>query len=115
MKQPPPEVLSLMKRAAEMRAFGVGWSHIAGEVNRAERTCRRWPELYPEVWAGLFRDAEEKRHADVAGEALHILYRTMRTTHDERLAQNTAKFLYGTRRSAVVRLPAVPPGGNPFP
>ena len=44
-----------------------------------------------------------------------MLYRTMRTTQDARLAQNTAKFLYGTRRSAVVHLPAVPPGGNPFP
>jgi hypothetical protein len=115
MKHPPAEVLSLMKIAAEKRAFGVGWSAIAEEVDRDERSCRRWAETYPEVWAGLFRDAEEKRHADVAGEALHVLYRTMRTTHDERLAQNTAKFLYGTRRTTVTRLPVLPPGTNPFP
>jgi len=115
MKHPPPEVLALMKLAAELRAFGVGWSHIAAEVHRDERSCRRWTELYPETWASLFREAEEKRHGEVAGEALQVLYRTMRTTANERLAQNTAKFLYGTRRSAVVRLPSVPPGGNPFP
>jgi hypothetical protein len=115
MKHPPPKVLSLMKVAAEQRAFGVGWSHIATEVNRDERSCRRWAEQYPEVWASLFREAEEKRHAEVAGEALNVLYRTMRKSKDERLAQNTAKFLFGTRRSAVVRLPRVPPGVNPFP
>src|SRR5262245_22083148 len=115
MKSPAPEVLLLMNLAAEKRASGVAWSHIARDVNRDERTCRRWTESYPEVWLGLFREAEERRNADVAAEALQVLYRTMLKTLDERLAQNTAKFLYGTRRSTAARLPAIPPGANPFP
>jgi hypothetical protein len=41
VKQPLPEVLSLMKLATEKRAFGVGWAAIGREVNRDERTCRR--------------------------------------------------------------------------
>src|SRR4051795_11725139 len=83
MKHPSPEVLELMKVAADKRAFGYGWAAVARAVDRDERTCHRWVADYPDDWQRLFRDAEDQHQAEIASEALAVLYRTMRTSEDQ--------------------------------
>src|SRR5262249_11161815 len=74
-----------------------------------------WVTEYPDDWQRLFRDAENQHQAEVAAEALAVLYKTMRTSADERLAATAARFLYGARRHTLAHLPHVQPEVNPFP
>jgi hypothetical protein len=115
MRCPSPEVLGLMKVAAQKRAFGLTWASVARAVDRDERTCQRWAADYPDDWQRLYREGEDQQQAEVAAEALAVLYRTMRATKDERLAADAARFLYSARRHTLAHLPHVQPQANPFP
>jgi hypothetical protein len=89
----PPQVLSLMKIAAELRASGLSWETVAVKVKRTPRACRGWPERYPQDWDRLYRAAETKLRHEARGEALSYLRKFLRS-EDAWLGQNTAKFLY---------------------
>ncbi len=98
MKPSSEEMHARMTRAAEMRACGWSWTAIGKELNCDERSCRRWRTKYPEAWQQLFRNEEEDLHEHLGVEAAIVLKQTLRGP-DVRLAQNSAKFLYGQRRA----------------
>jgi hypothetical protein len=90
---PPPHILSLMKIAADLRGRGFSWATVAAKVQRNERTCTRWTERYPEVWNQLLREAEDNTLTDTGNTVLGLLRNLAATTQDERLKQDTYKFL----------------------
>ena len=92
---PSPQVLALMKLAAELRVGGGSWETVAAKVQRSARTCQRWPDRYPQEWDRLFRLAETKSRLEVRNEALLFLRKFCRDQEDKWLAQDSAKFLYG--------------------
>ena len=89
-------LLSVMKIAAEMRAAGAPWELVASKVGRSARAVRRWPERYRDDWDRIFRKAEDKLLAQVAGEAYSVLRKLL---HSEQnwIGQNTGKFFYRLR------------------
>ena len=64
MKQTPPELLTLMKLAAELRATGSSWEIVGARVQRSPRTCREWPLRYPDDWKHLYCEAEDSLTAE---------------------------------------------------
>jgi hypothetical protein len=106
MKQPPPELLTLMTLAAGLRAAGGSWDAVAEKVGRRPRTCRDWPLSYPEVWQRLYLAAEDRLLEEAGAEALHFLRRLARDAPDPWVRQNTAKFLYERRCEARAHLRA---------
>ena len=115
MNQPSPELLTLMAVAAQRRAAGHSWDTIGAEVQRAERTCRSWPQRYPEAWQRLYLEAEEHVLTEASVEAMHYLRKLLRTDNPW-LQQNTAKFLYtqrcGTRMLLRDAAADAAPGGD---
>jgi predicted Zn-dependent protease len=102
MKQPPSDILPLMKLAADLRAGGNSWDAIAVKVQREPRTCRGWPVRYPEVWRQLYDAAVDQFLEEAGDEATFYLRKLLRadTPKDPWLQQNTAKFLATQRREA---------------
>jgi hypothetical protein len=117
MKHPPEQVLSLMTVAAELRAGGASWEMVAAKVGREARTCRSWPQRYPDDWERLFGAAADRLLADAGAEALHFLRKLLRSETTP-LGQNTAKFLYSrwreSRPGKGKDAPAVPGDWGPF-
>jgi hypothetical protein len=116
MQSPPPEVLTLMTVAAELRATGNSWEAVGLQVQRSPRTCREWPLRYPDAWKRLYLDAEDAVIAEASSEAMFYLRKLLRAgdPKDPWLQQNTAKFLATHRREArsqeVACAPAAVPG-----
>src|SRR5262245_21546809 len=111
MNQPPPQVLTLMATAAELRAGGASWEAVAPEVKRSARTCRDWTTRYPADWDRLLRAAEERLLKEAGAEALFCLRKLLRS-EDPWLQQNTAKFLMSLRREACARQGKGGPAGD---
>ena len=80
----------LLTRAAELRAGGISWEHVATTLRRSAATCRRWPQQYPDLWRRLYATAARERLAEGGAEGLRKL-REMLRSEDEK-----------TRRLAVV-------------
>jgi hypothetical protein len=89
----PPSLLPLLKTAAELRANGHSWITVGEKVHRHERTCRRWPDKYPVVWNVFLREEVAKVFAETGSQAVRVLRGLAATTKDEKLQQNTFKFL----------------------
>src|SRR5262249_12136107 len=93
MNAPPPDLLSLITVAAEMRAGGASWEARGVKSQRTAGSCRRWTDRYPEVWRQLYW-AEKTRLVELAGDEALACLRQMLRDKDNKLRQNTAKFLY---------------------
>ena len=84
----------LLTRAAELRAGGISWEHVATTLRRSAATCRRWPQQYPDLWRRLYATAARERLAEGGAEGLRKL-REMLRSEDEKTRQLAAKTLAG--------------------
>jgi len=96
MNNVPPEILSLMTTAAELRATGTSWEKIAARVRRSPRTCRRWRETYPEAWRRLYHDAEEEL-LNACGAESALVLRNLLRSEDEKVRSAAGRNLLGVR------------------
>jgi hypothetical protein len=99
---PPDKLLPLLTAAAELRAAGASWPAVAAHVRRRADTVRRWPKLYPDVWAHLVAGAERQALADGGNEAVTAL-RQMVRSEDEKVRRDAAKVLVDLREAALRR------------
>ena len=88
--KPPTHLLAL---AAELRAGGASWATVAKTVNRRQPTVKRWPEMYPELWAAHLAVAERQLVSDAAAEGVHVLRRQLRSEDDKTSRDAAAKLL----------------------
>jgi len=61
MKHPPTRIVRAFRRAARLRAHGVGWERVAELLRRKAETIEEWPDDYPEYWDMVY--ARQARHA----------------------------------------------------
>jgi hypothetical protein len=76
-KKPPP--VSVLARAAELRAEGSAWKYVGEAVGRSPETVRRWPQVFPDLWAAAVRAAQRRVIDDAADEAVCVLRQLIRT------------------------------------
>jgi hypothetical protein len=105
--KPPTHLLAT---AAELRAGGASWTTVAKTVNRRQPTVKRWPELYPELWAAHLAVAERALVADAAAEGVHVLRRQLRSD-DDKTSRDAAARLLDFKLAADKKAP--PPDGKP--
>ncbi len=96
MNNVPPEILSLMTTAAELRATGTSWEKIAARVRRNPRTCRRWRETYPEAWRRLYHAAEEEL-LNACGAESALVLRNLLRSEDEKVRSAAGRNLLSVR------------------
>src|SRR5262249_28172632 len=65
MKHPPTRIVRAFRRAARLRAHGVGWERVAEVLRRKVETIEEWPDDYPEYWDMVY--ARQARHAHAEG------------------------------------------------
>ena len=86
------DLARLLARAAELRAGGSSWEHVAETLRRSVATCRRWPQKYPDVWRRAYAAAAYDRLAEAGAEGLRKL-REMLRSEDAKTRQSAAKTL----------------------
>ena len=104
MHVPPTKIDRAVEAAAELRAAGHSWAHIAAALRRARDTVRRWPRRYPDVWARTAADTRRDLFLGAGGEALNILRNLLRSD-DDRTRRDAARDLV---RLSVDSQPADP-------
>ena len=65
MKLPPTRIVRAFRRAARLRAHGVGWERVAEVLRRKVENIEEWPDDYPEYWDMVY--ARQARHAHAEG------------------------------------------------
>ena len=96
-----------VETAAELRALGHSWEHIARQVRRSPDTVRRWPRLYPDLWARATADTRRDRSAAATGEAVAVL-RDLLRVDDPKVRREAA-------RDLLARVPAAEPAEETAP
>ncbi len=92
MRKPTTAVLSLLARAAELRAGGASWDAVGGKLARSPDTCRQWPRLYSDDWRRLYRAAAGRLTEEAGAEALTVL-RALLRSEDEKVRRDAAQRL----------------------
>jgi hypothetical protein len=96
MKPLTRQLLTLIQRAAALRASGVGWEFVGREIHRAPETVRRWPREHPDAWRRLYHEAEAVCLAEVAAESLFVLQKQLRSLNESTVFK-AAQLLFKTR------------------
>ena len=107
MHTPVTKIVRAVQTAAELRALGHSWEHVARQVRRSPDTVRRWPRLYPDLWARVAADTRRDRTAEATGEAVAVL-RDLLRSEDEKVRREAA-------RDLLARVPAAEPADSPTP
>ena len=97
-----PKLLTLLTRAAELRAAGASWTTVAQEIRKIAETCRAWPRRFPETWRRLFRQALGERAAEGGVEA-HIYLRKLIRHDNPHISLCAAQFLQRAWESQMTR------------
>ena len=105
MTYPPPELISAVERAAELRAAGFAWKGVAQELDRPQDTVEKWPRRYPDFWAARLAAARAEVRDGAADESVAVL-RTLLRSDDEKVKRDAARDLL-TR--ATPKVEAEPP------
>jgi hypothetical protein len=96
MKLLTRQLLTLIQRAAALRASGVGWECVGREVHRAPETVRRWPREHPDDWRRMYHEAEAVCLAELAAESLFVLQKQLRSLNESTVFR-AAQLLFKTR------------------
>jgi hypothetical protein len=88
------QLLRLLTQAAELKARGSSWDHVAAQVGRRPSTCRRWTTLYPAAWRRLFGEAQRRLVTDAGAEGVQALRSQLRS-EDEKVRRDAARTLVG--------------------
>ena len=92
MSPPVTKIVRAVEAAAELRALGHSWEYVARKVRRSPDTVRRWPRLYPDLWARVATDTRRDRTTEAAGEAVAVL-RDLLRSEDEKVRREAARDL----------------------
>src|SRR5262245_60627248 len=93
---PPPNLLRLVERTAELRALGQSWAQIAREIGRPYGTVNQWARRYRDFWDRVFARAARQASDEATAEAQAVLREMLRSENLE-LRQNAAKKLLDFR------------------
>jgi hypothetical protein len=96
MKPLTRQLLTLIQRAAALRASGVGWECVGREIHRAPESVRRWPREHPDAWRRFYHEAEAVCLAEVAAESLFVLQKQLRSLNESTVFK-AAQLLFKTR------------------
>jgi hypothetical protein len=69
-----------LRRAAQLRAEGIGWDGIARELKRSKSRVSTWPQEYPEFWQAALAKAEGEASRNAAAEGRNELRHQLRDT-----------------------------------
>jgi Homeodomain-like domain len=80
MHTPGTNIVRAVETAAELRAAGHSWAHIAAAVRRSKKTVQRWPQRYADAWnraaaetrRDLLRSENERTRRDAARDLVHL-------------------------------------------
>jgi hypothetical protein len=106
MKHPPTRIVRAFRRAARLRAQGVGWERVAEILRRKVETIEEWPDDYPEYWDMVY--ARQDRHAHIESLAESRKYLRIQ------LRDQNAKICQGAARGlgAMPEPPTIPDCSN---
>ena len=96
MKPLTRQLLTLIQRAAALRASGLGWECVGREVHRSAESVRRWPREHPEAWRRFYHEAEAVCLTEVAAESLFVLQKQLRSLNESTVFK-AAQLLFKTR------------------
>lgn len=105
-----PETARLVAAAAGLRVAGFSWEKVAAKLDRTADTLRRWPKLYPDLWADATRAARRELAAETDAETVATLRKLLRS-ESEAMQRDAAKALLGRRRN---KPGSTPPAADPF-
>jgi hypothetical protein len=88
------DIARLLAHAADLRAGGSSWEHVAATLRRSVATCRGWPHKYPDLWRRAYATAARTRLAEAGAEGLRKV-REMLRAEDEKTRHTAAKTLAG--------------------
>ena len=111
MTDPTPEVRELLQQAAQSRAEGSTWPHIAEKLGRPRAECESWPRQFPRLWQSLLRAARRRVEQDAAAEARSRL-RVILREKDFKLCLAAAALLIKPRPPARAAKPILDPAGQ---
>jgi hypothetical protein len=115
MKPLTRQLLTLIQRAAALRASGLGWECVGREVHRSAESVRRWPREHPEAWRRFYHEAEAVCLTEVAAESLFVLQKQLRSLNESTVFK-AAQLLFKTRwlmRQQAAALAAIAAKGAP--
>ena len=92
MKHPPTRIVRAFRRAARLRAAGVGWDRIAHDLKRKVETVEEWPDDYPDYWDMEYARQERRGCADCRAEGRQYL-RMHARGQDAKVSQTAARTL----------------------
>jgi hypothetical protein len=90
MKHPPTRIVRAFRRAARLRAAGVGWDRVAEALRRKIETVEEWPDDYPEYWDIVYARQERHARAECRAESRQYLRVHLRA-QDAKICQNSAR------------------------
>jgi hypothetical protein len=105
MTHPPPNLVAVIEKAAELRAAGFTWAGVAKELDRPQNTVEKWPTRYPDFWAARLAAARAELRDGAADESVAVL-RSLLRSDDEKVQRDAARDLL-TR--AAPKVEAEPP------
>lgn len=104
MKSPTPELLELMKQAAELRVLGASWTAIAESLDQERSTCSNWPWLYPEAWRRMLHLARRERVSELQAESHLVLQKLLRHGEEKSQLAAAAQLLKSKPRGAAKKV-----------
>jgi len=94
---PSSQMVTLLQKAAGLRALGQTWAYVAEKCGRVEGTCKHWPQEHRALWEELYAEASTKAWDEAEAEARHVQRQLLRS-EDERVRQSAAHSLMACAR-----------------
>jgi Homeodomain-like domain len=111
MHTPGTNIVRAVETAAELRAAGHSWAHIAAAVRRSKKTVQRWPQRYADAWNRAAAETRRDLRFGAGGEGLAAL-RDLLRSENERTRRDAARDL--VHLSIDVEPADVPAARSPF-
>lgn len=99
MSEPSSQMVTLLTKAAVLRAYGKTWEVVATECGRAEGTVRHWPQEHRELFRQLYQEASERVWDEAEAEA-RLVQRELLRSNSENIQQSAAHSLMACARAA---------------
>ena len=96
-----------LETAAELRAAGRSWDHVAREVRHDLAEVETWPRKYRDLWDPFFQAANRRLAAEAEAEGRAVLRQDLRQT-DGKDRRDVAKKLVDHGRRTAGTGPAAP-------
>ena len=112
-RTPGDQTLTLLRKAAILRASGQTWIEVAKAVGRTDGTCANWPGEYPEVWTRLYAEASAAIWDEAEAEARHVARNLLRSKEEKIRQASSATILQAAARARPQRIEHTGKDGGP--